>query len=291
MLICGWQTCHQPKDNCWYNMVARGFAALHAERAPFAAWPGDALRVTSPQLVDAKSPPAASLHTTSPPLPEWIGSAPDWRPVPPPPEPPRPVPLAPSRPDGVELGTVPAAVSPLTDREVVGNRFRHGQLIHALLQHLPLVGETERREAALRYLRRPGYGLPDGEADRVATEVLAVMSHPDMVPLFGPAGRAEVPLTGVIGDTVIGGLVDRLAVLPDRVLVADFKTNRRPPVGLADTPVMYLRQMASYRAVLRSVFPDRPVCCALIWTRQARVVLLPDDLLDRHAPGHSSVET
>jgi ATP-dependent helicase/nuclease subunit A len=54
---------------------------------------------------------------------------------------------------------------------------------------------------------------------------------------------------------------------------------------------MYLRQMASYRAVLRSVFPDRPVCCALIWTRQARVVLLPDDLLDRHAPGHSSVET
>jgi ATP-dependent helicase/nuclease subunit A len=291
LLICGWQTRHQTKDNCWYNIVARGFESLRPEREPFAAWPGHALRVTSPQMAKAEPPPAASPHKTSPALPGWIGAAPDWRPAPPPPEPPRPVPLAPSRPEGVELGTVPAAVSPLADREAVGNRFRHGQLIHALLQHLPLVGQTERREAALRYLRRPACGLPDGEADRVATEVLAVMSHPDMVPLFGPAGRAEVPLTGVIGDTVIGGLVDRLAVLPDRVLVADFKTNRRPPVGLADTPVMYLRQMASYRAVLRSVFPDRPVCCALIWTRQARVVLLPDDLLDRHAPGHSSVET
>ena len=58
----------------------------------------------------------------------------------------------------------------------------------------------------------------------------------------------------MIGDAVVGGLVDRLAVLPDRVLVADFKTNRRPPARVEDTPVMYLRQMASYRAVLRSDF-------------------------------------
>ncbi len=49
--------------------------------------------------------------------------------------------------------------------------------------------------------------------------------------------------------------MDRLAVLADRVLVADYKTNRRPPAELADTPVMYLRQMAAYRAVLRAIFP------------------------------------
>jgi ATP-dependent helicase/nuclease subunit A len=44
---------------------------------------------------------------------------------------------------------------------------------------------------------------------------------------------------------------------------------------------MYLRQMASYRAVLRSIFPDRPVRCALVWTREARVAMLPDELLDQ----------
>jgi ATP-dependent helicase/nuclease subunit A len=74
-------------------------------------------------------------------------------------------------------------------------------------------------------------------------------------------------------------------VLPDRVLVADFKTNRRPPVDIAATPVMYLRQMASYRAVLRSVFPDRAVQCALVWTRSAQVAILPDAMLDPHDPG------
>jgi ATP-dependent helicase/nuclease subunit A len=84
----------------------------------------------------------------------------------------------------------------------------------------------------------------------------------------------------VVGDAVIGGLVDRLAVLPDRILVADFKTNRRPPASLAETPVLYLRQMASYRAVLREVFPDRQVICMLVWVRTAAISVLPDTVLD-----------
>ncbi len=95
-------------------------------------------------------------------------------------------------------------------------------------------------------------------------------------------------MTGVIGNSVVGGLVDRLVVLPDQVLVVDFKTNRRTPSRLEDTPVLYLRQMASYRAVLRVIFPGRRVRCALIWTREAKVAILPDEMLDSHDPGHAT---
>jgi ATP-dependent helicase/nuclease subunit A len=119
--------------------------------------------------------------------------------------------------------------------------------------------------------------------------VLAVLDHPDLAPLFGPAGRAEVPLTGLVAGAVIGGLVDRLAVLPDRVLIADYKTNREPPARIEDVPVLYLRQMAAYRAVLHALHPDRPVNCALVWTTAARVMPLPGALLDRHAPGALAV--
>ena len=94
-----------------------------------------------------------------------------------------------------------------------------------------------------------------------------------------------MPLTGVVAGPVIGGLVDRLAVLPGRVLVADYKTNRAPPASAEAVPILYLRQMAAYRAVLREVFPGRVVDCALVWTTGARVMLLPESLLDRHAPG------
>ncbi len=109
-----------------------------------------------------------------------------------------------------------------------------------------------------------------------------------MAPLFGPGSRAEVPLTGRIGESVVGGLVDRLAVLPDRVLVADYKTARTPPARPEDVPVLYLRQMAAYRAVLRAAFPDRPVDCLLVWTTGARVMALPHPLLDSHAPPPAS---
>ena len=68
------------------------------------------------------------------------------------------------------------------------------------------------------------------------------------------------------------------------MLVLDYKTNRPPPQDVAAVAPLYLRQMAAYRALLRAAFPGRRVECALVWTYGARVMALPDALLDRHAP-------
>jgi ATP-dependent helicase/nuclease subunit A len=290
LLICGWQSGKTSKDECWHSLVRHGFETLGAEREPFGLWEGDVMWLRAPQTIPAETPPAAVRADQAAALPHWIGTAPAWLPSPPPPEPPRPLPLAPSRPEGADLGSVPAADSPFPKRDAGGNRFRRGHLIHTLLQHLPALPAADWRAAALRFLDKPGHSLPEGEPARIADEILAVMTHPDLAPLFGPDGRAEVPLTGVVADLVISGVVDRLVVLPDQVVVADFKTNRRLPARVEDTPVLYLRQMASYRALLWPIFPGRTVACALIWTRDVTVSILPDDLLDRHAPGHARDE-
>jgi ATP-dependent helicase/nuclease subunit A len=305
LVVCGWQTRRALPDVCWYNLVARGFERLASERVAFGAWDGDLVRLSAPQT--ARLPPPSHPRESGDPsgmapcfraddgsawdsdMPRWLGCAPDWRSTPPPAEPGRPEPLAPSKPEGVELGTVPAAASPLAERAAAGDRFRRGLLLHTLLQHLPDLPEPDREPAARRWLDRPGQGLPDGSAATLVAEAMAILGHPDLAPAFSRTSRAEVPLTGVVGDQVVGGLVDRLAVLPDRVLVVDFKTNRLSPDRPEDTPVMYLRQMAAYRAVLRGVFPGREVCCALVWTRAARVAMLPGDLLDAHAPGARQV--
>jgi ATP-dependent helicase/nuclease subunit A len=206
-------------------------------------------------------------------------------------EPSRPEPLAPSRPEGASLGPVTHALSPLAAREQSALRLKRGQLLHALLQHLPELPPDERHAAAIRFLARPGNGLASADVTVLAGETTAILEHSEMAALFGPGSRAEVPLTGVVDGTVIGGLVDRLAVTADAVLVADYKTHRDPPAEVADTPVLYLRQMAAYRAVLRAIFPGRRVECALVWTQAARVATLPPGLLDRHAPGTSQPVT
>jgi ATP-dependent helicase/nuclease subunit A len=288
LLVCGWQTRHPAKDECWHSLVRRGFEALGAEREAFGLWAGDAMRLRTPQIADPEAAHGKSRIDTAPAMPPWIGEAPLWRAAPPPPEPPRPAPLAPSRPEGAELGQVPASDSPLAERDPAGNRFRRGQLIHTLLQHLPEVAAPDRPAAALRFLDKPAHHLPFGEPARIAAEVLAVIAHPDLAPAFGPESRAEVPLTGVVGASVVGGMVDRLVVQPDRVLVVDFKTNRHMPARVEDTPVLYVRQMASYRAVLRAIFPGRTIACALVWTREAKVAILPDEILDSEEPGHAA---
>ncbi len=291
LVVCGWQPSRTLPDNSWYSMVANGFSRLPAQAQAFPAWDGDKLRLASPQTAEVRTPAQTASGGTAA-LPGWIGRAPDWQPRPPPPEPARPEHLAPSRPEGIALGQVPGAASPLGERDTEGRRFRRGQLVHALLQHLPAIAPADRPAAARAWLDRPGNGLASGAAAEIAAEVLAILDHPQLAPLFGLGSRAEVPLTGLVTGpagtpSVVGGLVDRLVVLDDSVLLADYKTNRDPPKTAAETPVLYLRQLAAYRAVLRQIFPAKTVRCALVWTRAARVVMLPDPLLDAHQPSAS----
>ena len=288
LLVCGWKPHKDPAPGCWYSLVEAGMWALDPATAPFdlvpEPWEGDRLCHSEPQARDPEANAGGHAGAGVVSLPVWAGAAPGWRPIPPPTEPARPTPLAPSRPRDASFGVVPRAASPLAGRDAGGERFRRGQLVHTLLQHLPALPEPARHATALGFLRRPGHGLADGEAEDLAAEVLAVLAQPSLADLFGPAGRAEAPLTGEVGGRIVGGIVDRLAVLPDRVLVADYKANREPPTGPDDVPLLYLRQMAAYRALLRAIHPDRPVTCVLVWTTGTIVMELPAAMLDRHAP-------
>ncbi|MBV9654987.1 MAG: double-strand break repair helicase AddA [Acetobacteraceae bacterium] len=283
LVVCGWQPGRgEVPPESWYGLVRAGFAGLETGAEPWRDW-GERLVHAAPQAVQPERPPAVASGA-EPALPAWAGAAPDWRPRPAPAEPHRPQPLAPSRPDGALLGPVPYAASPLGDRADAASRFRRGEIVHALLQHLPSVPPVSRSDAVLAWLNR-AQDVAAAEAAVIAREVLAILDDPELRPLFGPGSRAEVPLTGYVDGVVIGGVVDRLAVLPERVLIADFKTSRSAPAAPDRVPLLYLRQMAAYRGVLRGIFPTRPVLCALIWTAPGRVTVLPDALLDLHAPG------
>ena len=285
LLVCGWKGRNKVEDDCWYNQIKTGFDTLAISSEPYAGgkdgYPAEIWNWQTEQQAKPKKTRAVEARDVAA-LPAWVGSAPDWSPMPAPSEPALPQPLAPSRPEGASLGEVPEADSPLLARDTSGQRFRRGQVVHALLQHLPELPQGERHAAALAYVQA---ALPDlRAAEALVVEVMAVLNHPALAPLFGPGSRAEVPVSGVVAGQVIGGLIDRLAVLGDRVLLADYKTNRNPPENVARTPILYLRQMAAYRALLREIFPGKAVACALIWTVGARPMLLPDSLLDGHAP-------
>jgi ATP-dependent helicase/nuclease subunit A len=273
LLVCGWQPHTEVSPRAWYTQIEAGLREAGAIAAPH-PW-GVTLTLSAPQTV-AAAKRAETARAQAAGLPAWAGAAPDWRPEALPVEPPVPRPLAPSRPDGATLGGVPAARSPLRRPPKSAARAR-GVLVHALLQHLPDLPPDEWQVAADAFCGAEAPDVPD--------QVLGVLRAPGLAPLFGRGSRAEQRLAGLVGGHVLSGQVDRLAILPDRVLVADYKTSRVPPDRPEAVPVLYLRQMAAYRALLAQLYPGRAIECLLIWTDTAQVMVLPPALLDSHAPG------
>jgi ATP-dependent helicase/nuclease subunit A len=282
LVVCGWRAKRgDPAETSWYEMVRRGFGLMGAAALPFVGpWEGEMLVASSAQT-DVVRTTMSVTPARAAPLPAWAGRPGQWQPAPPPAEPALPRPLAPSRPSGAMFGPVPAGMSPLLAQG--GPRFGRGTAVHTLLQHLPTMPEAARPAAAAAWLAQGGLAAEEQHA--LTEQVLAVLSLPELAPLFGRAGRAEQPLSGLVDGQVITGVVDRMAVLADAIVIADFKTGRAAPADVMDTPVRYVRQLAAYRAVLQGLFAGRAVRCWLVWTEGAVAAMLPDALLDRFAPG------
>lgn len=264
----------EPPAACWLAMIKAGLGA-HAGRLveePSEAL-GEPILVWQSGTPGAPSRPAPSLAAAS--------ADPDWlrRPIRHEPEPEPP--LRPSGALGAADGQDRTRDAPFSsDARLIG------LLVHALIERLPDIPEKGRRAAAERFVAaRAGRLAPAGKA-RVVADALAVLSAPELQPLFGPASRAEAPIVGQVrpsGESepiAVSGQIDRLAVTDDAVLLADFKTTATPPADFDGVPEGYVTQLAVYRALLTQLFADRPVRAFLVWTAGPVVMEFPAERLD-----------
>ena len=169
----------------------------------------------------------------------------------------------------------PSLFSPRGDGQ---KRFRRGRMIHGLLERLPDVAATRRASAAKAWLKRQA--ATDEEIEAYSREAMAIIDDSRFAALFGPMSRAEAPIVGVAAGRPVRGIVDRLAVADDCVMVLDYKTDRPAPRDAAEAPLAYVTQLALYREVLRAVFPGKRVDCALLWTEHPLLMELAPTQLD-----------
>ncbi|MES1200776.1 MAG: double-strand break repair helicase AddA [Pseudomonadota bacterium] len=259
LIVCGAQHGNAKTgeaEGSWRSVVADAMASLgEACETPF----GEGMRLGKPLFAAEGAANAASAIT----LPSWAktplaGAK-------------RASTAAPSRMKALD----PAVFSPRGDGQ---KRFHRGRMIHGLLERLPDVAPERRTAQARVWLQRQG--VAPEEADAFAAEALRVIEDPRFAAAFGPSSRAEAPIVGMVGETRVRGIVDRLSVDASGVLVLDFKTDRPAPLSAEEAPQSYVLQMALYRAALRQIFVNKPVRCALLWTEAPSLMHLPDDLMD-----------
>jgi ATP-dependent helicase/nuclease subunit A len=242
-------------ETSWYAMVERGLAASSQGLVDLAASPGEApvRRFRVSREVKPRADALAARLAEREAVPEWL-----YRQAPA-----EPVARPPLRPSSA-LDAADAAGSPElpVDREAL----MAGRFAHTLLEYLPSVPPAERGAVAEALSRDLGSGLAPERCGEIVDAVRELIAHSPLRLLFSEESLAEVSVTGDIElksghSCAVSGRIDRLAVTDDAVLVADFKTSLPETSAARERATL---QLAIYRALLRKLYPGRPIRCFLI---------------------------
>ncbi len=274
LIVCGCETKRHEKaglqEKCWYRLV-RDALAPELEECRDTGYGFDGVwrwRPEDKRRIEARSVEVKPERS----LPAWLRA-----------------------PAASDFGIAPRRLVPskLLPKEQKGGATgaqadlaakRRGTIIHRLLQELPRFSAESRSAEAARFLAKTASDLADVTRGNLVAEALAVLDHPEFAILFGPQSRGEVELLGRLagssGEDERVRRIDRLVVMPDSILIADYKTDVRPPARPEDAPEAYLAQLARYRALLGQSLPGRAMRAFLVWTAGPVIQEVPQNLLD-----------
>jgi ATP-dependent helicase/nuclease subunit A len=261
LVVAGSRGVQKMPDGCWYELIER---VLGSDSIKEPADDGDGVVLRWRRSAEIElGGAAATAEMPHEELPDWLAR-------------------------NAPAESAPRVISPsLSDRAGArragigdSRALARGRTVHRLLQALPALAPYRRADAARKHLAR-AKELEAAERDKLLREVFAVLDDARFASLFGENSRAEVPIAGIVAPGGrVSGQVDRLAVTEKEVLIADYKSDRAPPAGVAEISPNYIRQLALYRAVLRKLYPNHTVRAALVFTAGPVLIELPAEMLD-----------
>ncbi|MBB3660457.1 ATP-dependent helicase/nuclease subunit A [Rhizobium sp. BK650] len=283
LVVCGYRGMRQNNDT-WHMMISSALSEdhPHVQKARFSGpdgeWEGVRWRV--PQVERSferldRAQEQASVETVPPVL---------FQPLPPQKQLPRP--LSPSGAGTIidEEADDLLVVSPLFgNRESNDRSLEKGRLIHRMLQALPDIPAEERIKAAKRYAERAARFWPIAERQVLVDSVIRLLHDERLQAVFNVHAQAEISIMGTLTlegrEYAVSGRIDRLAVLPDGVVIMDYKTNRVPPATEEKIPFAHKAQLAIYREILKPLYPAKRIDCMLIYTENATIHRLREQTL------------
>ncbi len=283
LVVCGYRGKRENSES-WHAKVWNALQdSSNCKSASFGdgaeEWDGLEWRVAQPpvelgetDLIETSAPEAHLPDSLFRPLPKQIDL---------------PKPLAPSGAGALIEDEEPAtfgASNLFGDTRDNNHAAKLGQAVHRLFQQLPDMESSTRRDAAMRYLTKALSFLTADECQGLCDSVFRILDDPALAPLFGDNAQAEASIMGVMTlgtqKFAVSGRIDRMAVLDNRVIIADFKTNRVPPENEEAIPYEHAAQLAIYHEILRPLYPQKRIECSLIYTANSRCFTLSNQAIE-----------
>ncbi|SFT82240.1 DNA helicase/exodeoxyribonuclease V, subunit A [Pseudovibrio denitrificans] len=283
LVVCGWSPKRGPHDECWYTLTRNGLIEEAREQTAasgeVSAWIWTKGGIEKPEPVLPQSEKAESQQQAA--MPEWISKNV-------------------SAPERIRRLKPSAAFEEMEAKESIEQQdpkdaleaarqpedwpLVRGRIVHRLLEFLPDLPEDQRIVSAERFLASSLPERFEDKRERLLDDVLGTLGTPEFAELFSANGRAEVPIQGMLtgedGKPVeIFGLIDRLLVNDEEVIILDFKTNAYVPRSVQDVSETYVAQLAVYRKLLSELYPDKRIRALLLYTSGPRLIEIPVELM------------
>jgi len=154
-----------------------------------------------------------------------------------------------------------------------------GIALHLMLDHLTRTDAAQTDALYTAIANRLQRSEDDAEMQAWWNEARETVAHPDLALLFDPARytRAfnEAPVQYLTGDRMVYGVVDRLVVRDDSVLVIDYKSHRHAgSTGIQQLAAGYRAQLDCYARAATRLWPQHTVRAGLLFTACHELVWL-----------------
>lgn len=165
--------------------------------------------------------------------------------------------------------------APSTDIDQVrllSNAKQRGVLIHRMLELL--TGETTREIAEQKVQQEFGADIDNTVLQECWREARAVIDAPELARFFDrhhyQEARNEVVVLYRANQRDVTGVIDRLLITENRLILIDYKTHRMEADATPALVSRYLGQLRLYAEGLRRLWPNRRVEAVLLFTASRR---------------------
>ncbi|GMR20526.1 MAG: double-strand break repair helicase AddA [Gammaproteobacteria bacterium] len=183
--------------------------------------------------------------------------------------------------------TRPAPILPPSEQDVADLSDYHGNVEQAkqrgiaLHQMLELLSNTEAHEKTIQRLSSIWMrSLGEEIFDKTLAEAQAVINAPELEPCFDKAqyktAYNEMSLLYSLDNSMVYGIIDRVIVYDNEVVLLDYKTHRSATRKKLKTLAQsYHKQMQYYAEGARCLWPDKAIRCLLVFTACQGLVEIP----------------
>ena len=296
LYICGWAPKKGPHEDCWYSLVKE---ALEPESEREFDDTGELKSFRwNRQDKTGENPKTKQSETVvkkeKTPLPEWINQQITL--------PQSSVHITPtsifkvSR-KGTQLNNhlIKSEVENLINLET-DHALLIGNCVHRLLEILPNVDKSQRAEIATNVLQQMLKLEFKNLSEQIFSEVINILENKNFSKFFAANGKSEIEITGIINGAKnkkfeITARIDRLIISENEVYIIDFKTTRQPPQKVEQVLKENIIQLGIYHRLLKSLYPNHQIKCALLWTHNATLMEIDEEIHSLATNAYLSGET